>query len=136
MNIFIWRLHLFSIPTRERLSYRGIEVEMITYPVCSHSVETIDHLFTGFRELIQLWTHIAIRWGFDILETYSIESLISFPDAVRLSSGQRSAFEAVFWTSCWCLWNFHRSIIFGTILPRESGIFYEVVDRVFFLDFQ
>lgn len=51
INILIWRIRLENISTRERLSYRGLELHMIMCPVCHNVVETIYHLFVGCREL-------------------------------------------------------------------------------------
>lgn len=99
VNIFVWRLRLFSTPTRERLSYMGIEAEMIMCSVCSYSVKTVDHLFIGCSELIQLWIRIAIWWGLHLPDLISIHSLISWPDSIMLTGGQMKAFEVVLWTS-------------------------------------
>lgn len=52
LNILIWRLTLQSAPTRGRLSYRGIEVDSIMCLICYIVVETVDHLFVGFNEVL------------------------------------------------------------------------------------
>ena len=36
VNIFIWRLLLDRLPTRERLSARGLEIESLMCPICAH----------------------------------------------------------------------------------------------------
>lgn len=45
-----WVLH--SIPRREKLSYRGIEVQLILCLVCSLAGESIDHLFISYLDFI------------------------------------------------------------------------------------
>lgn len=47
INILIWRIQLFSIPTRERFSVRGVMVPSIMCPICMVAVETIDHILQG-----------------------------------------------------------------------------------------
>lgn len=77
LNVFIWRLSLQSIPTRERLSYGGIEVEFILCPICHNGVETIEHLFCGFSDLHDIWTCIAIWWDVPLPVRISIQTLLS-----------------------------------------------------------
>ncbi|XP_023765317.1 uncharacterized protein LOC111913837 [Lactuca sativa] len=60
INILLWRIQLLSIPTRERLSHRGIMLDSILCPICSRSVESVDHLFTECIELMEIWPCIAI----------------------------------------------------------------------------
>ena len=60
LNILLWRIHNSIIPTRERLSVRGIMVYSILCPVCLSAVETIDHIFGGCSHLIEVWYRIAI----------------------------------------------------------------------------
>lgn len=52
LNIFTWRLRLHNIPTRDRLSSRGITVDSILCPVCSITIESIEHLLSSCSELL------------------------------------------------------------------------------------
>lgn len=63
LNIFIWRLRLNGLPTRFTLSNQGILMDSILCPVCSTTVESIEHLFATCNDLIELWTRVAIWWG-------------------------------------------------------------------------
>lgn len=51
LNIFIWRLRLWSIPTRQSLSQCGITLNSIMGPICSTTVESNDNLFTDCIQL-------------------------------------------------------------------------------------
>lgn len=51
LNVLLWRMRLYSIPTRERLSYRVIVLDSILCHICSNEVKTINHIFTGCVEL-------------------------------------------------------------------------------------
>lgn len=55
INILIWRITIFNIPTRERLSHRGIMVDFILCAVYSLFVESVDHNFVGCIELLEVW---------------------------------------------------------------------------------
>ena len=103
INILIWRIQLFSIPTRERFSVRGVMVPSIMCPICMVAVETIDHIFAGCRELRDVWGRVAIWWGVSLPSQISVLSLINWSEDVNLRRGQRKAFDAVIITSFWCL---------------------------------
>lgn len=132
INILIWRIRLLSIPTRDLLSHRGIMVDRITYPICSHNVETIDHISAGCAPLIVLWSRIAVWWGLHVPTQFFVESLILCSDFIYLRPGQRKAFDGVILTCFWCIWNFRNSSIFGEDTPRKSLIFDDVVYMYFF----
>lgn len=66
LNILIWCINLICIPTRERLSSKGIMVESILCLICSRPIKSMDHLFVGCLELLELWSRIAILWGVQI----------------------------------------------------------------------
>ncbi|KAL4581185.1 hypothetical protein LXL04_017395 [Taraxacum kok-saghyz] len=50
VNIFIWRLLLDRIPTRERLSGRGFEIDSIMCPVCGMAPGQLVHLFSRYMQ--------------------------------------------------------------------------------------
>ncbi|KAL7587905.1 hypothetical protein Lser_V15G40076 [Lactuca serriola] len=132
LNIFIWRLRLNSLPTRANLSYRGILLDSILCPVCSAMIESIDHLFFGYSELIDLWNRVALWWGVHVPQHLSIDSLLFWSNSFSWRSGQRKVFDAVIMTTLWCIWNFRNSILFGTELPMKSIIFDEMVKNSYF----
>lgn len=95
-------------------------------------MESIDHIFAGCTELIDIWRRWAIRWNVQLPNQLSIISLISWADSITLRGGQRKAFDAVILTIFWCIWNFRNSTVFGMVTPRKSFLFVEIVDRAFF----
>lgn len=50
INIPIWRIRLGIIPTRDRLSFRGMELYTIMCLTFHNVMDTTDHLFVGCRE--------------------------------------------------------------------------------------
>ena len=132
LNVMLWRVCNGILPTRERLSLRGIMVDSILCPVCSVAVESIDHLFVGCSNLVELWARVAIWWGLDTPNVVSVTSLLDWADSLRIKSSQKKVFDAVIVTSLWVLWNFRNNLIFGTSPPKKTSIFDEIVDRTFF----
>ncbi|KAL4578257.1 hypothetical protein LXL04_014377 [Taraxacum kok-saghyz] len=132
LNVLLWRINLAVVPTRERVSSRGIMVESILCPVCGVAVESIDHLFVECSQLREIWHRLAIWWGVDVPRECTLRSFLDWSRHVVGSSGQRKAFEAVIITTVWVLWNFRNASIFALTPPRNASIFDEVVDRSYF----
>ena len=130
--ILRWRINLLSLPTRERLSARGILIDSILCPVCGIGVETIDHIFAGCSQLKEVWCRIAIWWGVDTPQEWSVQSIFEWPEVLRAKDGQRKAFEAVLLTTFWVLWNFRNASVFDPSPPKKASILDDVVDRSFF----
>ena len=132
LNVLMWRIKLAIIPTRERLSARGIMVDSIGCPVCGLSVESVNHIFADCSLLREVWHRLAIWWGVDLPREASLRSYVEWSSKIVGSSGQRKAFEAVIITTFWVLWNFRNQSIFALNPPKKASIFDEVVDRSFF----
>lgn len=132
VNILIWRIRLHNIPNRERLSDRGIKVESIIYPVFRNAVETIDHIFTGCTDLLDIWKRVAIWWNVLLPNQASIPSLSSWAEFDLMRSSQRKAFVAVVLKTFWSIWNFRNSMVFGTTIPRKFILFDDIIDRLYF----
>ena len=130
--VLLWRIRLSGIPTRERLSARGIMVDSIMCPVCGGAVETIDHIFAGCSQLREVWCRIAIWWGVDPPLGDSLRSILEWPTKLAVRAGQRKAFDAVIITTVWVLWNFRNASIFGSCPPKKAEILDDVVDRSYF----
>ncbi|KAL4569199.1 hypothetical protein LXL04_024833 [Taraxacum kok-saghyz] len=61
VNIYIWRLRLGRIPTRRKLSERGIDVGSTLCPVCGTEQETIEHLFFQCNVADEVW-RLVYNW--------------------------------------------------------------------------
>ncbi|KAL7618666.1 uncharacterized protein LOC111916698 [Lactuca sativa] len=101
-------------------------------PLCSVAVETIDHLFVGCRELLEIWSRIPIWWDVRLPDRFAIDDIMRWVDSTSLKIGQRKAFDAVIISAFWCLWNFRNNFVFGPTIPRKSDLFDAIVERTFF----
>lgn len=70
-------------------------MESIVCPICSLTVETIDHIFVGCVKLLDLQGRFAIWRDIQIPNPISIHSLLSWTKLVRLMGGQCIAFDDV-----------------------------------------
>ncbi|XP_071739242.1 uncharacterized protein [Rutidosis leptorrhynchoides] len=58
VNIYLWRVGLDRLATRLNLSTRGLEINCIACPVCSHQVESRDHVFFECTVAAQIWAKV------------------------------------------------------------------------------
>ncbi|PWA92790.1 glycosyltransferase family 92 [Artemisia annua] len=132
LNILLWRIALARIPSRDNLVSRGIVLESTLCPVCSTSLETVEHVFADCVELRGIWSNISRWWNVPTPSHVSVDSLINWADHSKLSVLQRKCFDAVICTAFWVLWKFRNSFIFDSVKPRKSNIFDDIVSRSFF----
>ena len=60
LNVFVWRMFLDKLPTRENLSNIGLDIPCSLCPLCDSDVESRDHLFFGCSlpsELLRKFGH-------------------------------------------------------------------------------
>lgn len=112
---------------RESLSAIGIEVESIICPICHSHVETVDHVFAECHALRPLYIRIDLWWDLEVLTYWSISTLTFWLEMVPPFISQRKVFDAVVVTAFWILWKFRNASVLGTVAPKKSTIFNEVV---------
>nr|GEW87674.1 reverse transcriptase domain, reverse transcriptase zinc-binding domain protein [Tanacetum cinerariifolium] len=61
VNVFLWRLSLNKLPSRENLDKKGIDVDSILCPICNDDVESVNHFFFTCDMAKDLWAMLA-RW--------------------------------------------------------------------------
>ena len=132
LNILIWRISLARVPTRVNLGSRGMVMESTLCPMCVEAPETVQHVFAGCKEIDGIWPLIARWWDVVITSSCSVDSLIRWADNISFSAMRRKCFDAVIITAFWVLWNFRNANIFGTVKPKSSAIFDDIVGRSYF----
>ena len=120
------------VPTRVNLDSRGIVMESMLCPMCLEAPETVQHVFAGCKEIDGIWPLIARWWDVVIPSSCSVDSLIRWADNISLSHMRRKCFGAVIITAFWVLWNSRNANIFGTVKPKSSAIFDDIIGRFYF----
>ncbi|PWA74117.1 RNA-directed DNA polymerase, eukaryota [Artemisia annua] len=94
LNILLWRIALARIPSRDNLVSHGIVLDSTLCPVCSTSLETVEHVFADCVELRGIWSNISRWWNVPTPSHVSVDSLINWADHSKLSVLQRKCFDA------------------------------------------
>jgi len=99
---------------------------------CVWKLQSCTTRFVGYKEIEGIWPLIARWWDVVIPSSCSVDSLIRWADNISFSAMRRKCFDAVIITAFWVLWNFRNANIFGTVKPKSSAIFYDIVGRSYF----
>ncbi|KAL4567223.1 hypothetical protein LXL04_022799 [Taraxacum kok-saghyz] len=95
VNIFIWRLIIDTLPTRERLSSRGMEIQSIICPVCGMASEQLVHLFCRYELAVTLWEGV-FRWlQIPAFGAFDLKEIFVWVDGSWLRSNQKKALEVI-----------------------------------------
>ncbi|KAL4568544.1 hypothetical protein LXL04_024158 [Taraxacum kok-saghyz] len=134
VNIFIWRLLLDRLPTRERLSVWGFEIESIMCSVCGLVTEHLLHLFCQCEVATSIWDHI-FRWlqipSFGVLHPKEVFGWI---EECRLRSNQRKVLEVVVCAALWIMWRYRNDVIHESRKMRK-GIILDCIKEFSFVWF-
>ncbi|KAL4587464.1 hypothetical protein LXL04_000335 [Taraxacum kok-saghyz] len=63
INIFIWRLRLNRLPTKDNLSRRGIAVTNTNCSACACWPESVHHLFLRCSTAAGIWAFLRNKWN-------------------------------------------------------------------------
>ncbi|XP_026398228.1 uncharacterized protein LOC113294007 [Papaver somniferum] len=66
VSFLLWAVYHKSLPKREMLRHRRVELDNIAFPLCKEVLETSDHLLLHCHYLFQLWDYfiksMQISW--------------------------------------------------------------------------
>ncbi|XP_021995361.1 uncharacterized protein LOC110892510 [Helianthus annuus] len=62
VNIFMWRVAMGRIPTKQALARRNVSVSSNDCVFCGVGVENVEHLFTGCITAMRVWSCIS-QWA-------------------------------------------------------------------------
>ena len=87
----------------------------------------MEHLFFTCSFASEITEKVGRWWG---LSTYSFPSLQGWKgwmDGVRLRKKLKEILEGVFFVTWWSIWKFRNQLLFGSVLPRKSLIYDDIV---------
>ena len=127
VNILTWKMMTNSLPTRFKISCRGILIDSILCGVCNKGVETTSHLFFSCPIARQVVSQILRWWFLDAVEWDSFEEWVDWVDSVRLPRKNKILLEGVFYVLWWILWSFRNKTLFDRKSPKKVSLFDDVV---------
>ena len=127
VNILAWKVRLDYLPTRWRLSNRGMDIPSLSCPLCEGAVETSAHLFFECCVVKDIIRKICIWWNVNVMEFSSFDGWASWILNLRISSKHKNILEGVCYALWWFIWTFRNKKIFGVMSPSKANIYDDVV---------
>lgn len=129
VNIFIWRVMMDRLPTRDNLIKLKVDLDSALCPVCGSDNESIQHMLFKCPIASEVWRFIERWWSFSIPGNRSLESMINGIKAAFNNRLDRKVLEAVFFTTCYILWCFRNKCVFDILPPRKAAILDFIVEK-------
>lgn len=82
LNVFMWRIRLGRIPTRDNLSTRGMKIDSILFLVFHSNLECLYHIFINCPLLKEIWGCITSWLSFDFLVELTVMGFISWANSI------------------------------------------------------
>ena len=127
VNILAWKVKMDGLPTRLKLSYRGLDINSILCPVCGIAVESSRHLFFECFLARDNLHKVCQWWDINFRELHSFEDWSDWLLYLSLPGKHKRLLEGVCFGLWWLIWSFRNNLIFGADDPSKATIFDDLV---------
>nr|GEW51184.1 RNA-directed DNA polymerase, eukaryota, reverse transcriptase zinc-binding domain protein [Tanacetum cinerariifolium] len=93
INVHAWKVKNDGFPTRFNLSWRGMEIDSITCPLCDRTAESTRHLFFSCKVYCDVMRNITRWWELDYRDTNSYGEWLEWLISIRLPLNLKKVFE-------------------------------------------
>ncbi|GJY73439.1 RNA-directed DNA polymerase, eukaryota [Tanacetum coccineum] len=131
INIFAWKVMVNALPTHYNLSWRGMDIQSLSCPMCDCGIESTDHVFVGCDVSQQLGRMISNWWNTPLVEMDTIDVWKTWFSSIRLAPNLKSIFEGVWITMWWHVWTYRNKILFDVSAPKKNLLFDSIVSTSF-----
>lgn len=132
VNIFMWRVMLDRVPTRDNLNKMKLDLNSLLCPVCGFTTETINHVLFDCPAAIEVWKFIERWWSISFPAVKSLESMLNGVNSTYKDKQVKEAVEAIIFISCYCMWCFRNRCVFDNPPPRKDSLLDQIVEKSFF----
>ena len=127
VNILAWKVKMDGLPTRLKLSYRGLDINSILCPVCGIAVESSRHLFFECFLARDIFRKVCQWWDINFRELHSFEDWSDWLLSLSIPGKHKRLLEGVCFGLWWLIWSFRNNLIFGADDPSKATIFDDLV---------
>ncbi|GJW25890.1 RNA-directed DNA polymerase, eukaryota [Tanacetum coccineum] len=131
LNIFMWRLALDKLPTRNNLAKRGIIAPCSLCPICRMDIESRDHMFFRCPIALDLIRLFSRWWSIQIPSLLDYTAWEAWIAGLRLKKLQKLVLEASFSSLWWHIWVFRNAYLFSDKKPLKGLIFDNFVSQTY-----
>ncbi|GKB46064.1 arginine repressor C-terminal-like domain-containing protein [Tanacetum coccineum] len=134
VNICMLRASLDRLTTRVSLSYHGVALPSLNFPLCSNAPEEIDHCIIHCPCAISIWRKVWSWWN---LSTSVVFPLFSIAD---ITAGKIKAhgccpctnkiLQGVFYCVVWSIWNWRNRIVNADVNHVDSAMVEDIFPSI------
>ncbi|GJV08005.1 RNA-directed DNA polymerase, eukaryota [Tanacetum coccineum] len=95
VNILAWKIKCDVLPTIMNLSRKGIDIQVISCPICDYGVESSEHLFFRCNMIRDIGKQIVRWWNINYEEVSSYEEWKTWLTSCRMAPKLKQVFEGV-----------------------------------------
>ncbi|PWA39255.1 reverse transcriptase domain, Reverse transcriptase zinc-binding domain protein [Artemisia annua] len=111
-NIFMWRMLMDRIPTKQALARRNINCGDGLCTLCEDQEESVDHLFSACTIANGVWSGIA-RWlKLQPFFFFSVADIVQEFKSSSWSPSKRLIIKGIMIIACWRIWKARNEKIF------------------------
>nr|GEX04150.1 COP9 signalosome complex subunit 6a-like [Tanacetum cinerariifolium] len=132
VNVLTWKVKIDALPTRLNISWRGIDIDTLSCPICDCRVESSNHLFFSCILARQIARKISLWWNVNYVEVNSYVEWLNWLVSLWLSAKLKVMIEGVFYAMWWYLWSYRNKLLFETKVSLKAVIFDDVVSSLFY----
>ena len=122
VNIFIWRLMLDRIPTRNAIKRRGMEIENVLCPICNVEEENLMHLFGRCEVAARTWEALFKWLDIQVSNFRDPSEFLKNESNLKLNEKKKIVIEAIVCTGLWFLWKYRNDVVHNTGKIRKGMI--------------
>ncbi|KAK9054566.1 hypothetical protein SSX86_025645 [Deinandra increscens subsp. villosa] len=125
-NILMWRACLGRLPTRDGLARRGIYIPSLICPLCEEADESSEHLFSGCRVALDIWSLLSHWCKVANFFTFSTADLSQFFKRTNCCEKTAMLIQSIIHTACWVIWRTRNDVIFRNKKFCSAKVFWEI----------
>ncbi|XP_021991610.1 uncharacterized protein LOC110888390 [Helianthus annuus] len=132
INIFIWRLELDRLPTREALFKRKLNIPDLSCPFCESVQESSIHIIVSCGFSFGVWSQIWSWCRIFGLGVDSVQDLLRMDYVYNKSKWEKKVLRGITMATCWLIWHERNKKIFQNSKPQVVEIVATVKALCFF----
>ncbi|XP_071729238.1 uncharacterized protein [Rutidosis leptorrhynchoides] len=132
INIFIWRLKMQRLATKENLEKKGIILSNSACALCHLHADTDHHIFVTCNISRQIWVYIGSWVNMHIPCWASMEELWTWFDGLQIQGKKRLVLRSIWYSTLWNMWRLRNSYTFNDAAFRKSHVLDNIIVSSFF----
>ncbi|XP_071729183.1 uncharacterized protein [Rutidosis leptorrhynchoides] len=135
VNIFIWRLRMNRLATKDNLERKGIDLPNYLCVWCNVQNESVHHVFVSCVISKQIWSYLGSWINFNLPSWNNLEELWIWMDNLSVHEKKKIVVRSIFYSVLWNIWRLRNSYVFNDPTFRISHVLDNIIVTSFFFGF-